>query len=117
MLVELGRHEANLEFRFDAPRGVLQAWVLDGHAENFVRSGQPGFEVEARVGETVHGLKFLAVANPLTGETVGNTASFEAEAAWLRTAKSFDGRVKEVTVRDGIYRDVAFTFTADDDHP
>lgn len=113
-LVELGEHAANLEFKYDATRGVLQAWVLDGHAENFVRLAQAGFDVEARAGEATHQLRFAAVGNPLTGEAPGNTATFEAEAAWLGAAKAFDGRVKELTVRETVYRDVPFSFVPHD---
>lgn len=110
VLVELGDHEASLEFRFEAARGILQAWVLDAHAENFVRIIQHGFEVEAVAGGRGRLLDFVAVANPLTGETVGDTALFEVEAAWLRDAKAFDGRVKAITVRGKTFRDVAFTY-------
>lgn len=116
VLVELGHHEASLEFRFDAARGILQAWVLDAHAENFVRTSQRGFEVEAVAGERGRLLDFVAVANSLTGETVGDTALFEVEAAWLRDAKAFDGRVKAITVRGKTFRDVAFTYRAPDAH-
>lgn len=114
VLVELGEHAGNLEFKFDEARGVLQAWVLDGHAENFVRLAQAGFDVEAQAGAATHRLRFAAVANPLTGESPGNTATFEAEAAWLGAAKAFDGRVKELTVREVIYRDVPFSFVPHD---
>lgn len=116
VLVELGDHAAALELRFDAARGVLQAWVLDGHAENFVRIAQPRFEVEARAGETGRLLDFVAVADTMTGETVGDTALFEVEAEWLRAAKAFDGRVKAITVRGNTYRDVSFRYHEPETH-
>ena len=116
VLVELGDHAAALELRFDAARGVLQAWVLDGHAENFVRIAQPRFEVEARSGETGRLLDFVAVADTMTGETVGDTALFEVEAEWLRAAKAFDGRVKAITVRGNTYRDVSFRYHEPETH-
>lgn len=117
VLVELGEHEFNLEFAFDGKRGVLQAWVLDGHAENFVRVPLPGFEVEARAGAEARVLDFVAVADTMTGETVGDTATFEAAAEWLRDAKAFDGRVKAITVRGNTYRDVTFKLSAHENHP
>lgn len=110
VLVELGAHAASLEFRFDAPRGILQAWMLDAHAENFVRLNQHGFEVEAVAGGRGRLLDFVAVADSMTGETVGDTSLFEAEAEWLRDAKAFDGRVKAITVRGNTYRDVDFQY-------
>jgi hypothetical protein len=110
VLVELGDHQANLEFKFDAARGILQAWVLDAHAENFERISQRSFEMEAVAGERGRLLDFVAVANTLTGETIGSTALFEAPAEWLREAKAFDGRVKAITVRGTTFRDVAFQY-------
>ncbi len=117
VLVELGEHQFNLEFKFDEARGILQAWVLDGHAENFVRVPVRGFEVEAVAEGRGRLLDFVAVANPMTGETVGDTALFEVETAWLRTAKAFDGRIKAITVRGVTFTDIAFRYSAqDEDH-
>lgn len=117
VLVELGEHQFNLEFKFDEKRGVLQVWVLDGHAENFVRVPSRGFEVEAVAGDKGRLLDFVAVANSMTGETVGDTSLFEVEAEWLRIAKAFDGRVKAITVRNIVFKDVAFRFsTIAEDH-
>lgn len=116
VLVELGGHQASLELRFDGTRGVLQAWLLDAHAENFVRTDQPGFEIEARAGGAVHAVRFVAVANAMTGETVGDTATFEAPADWLRAAKAFDGRVKAITVRGVTFQDVPFKFSEHEAH-
>jgi hypothetical protein len=118
VLVELGEHQAALEFKFDGARGVLQAWVFDGHAENFVRIEALGFELEARAGGAVHVLQFTPVASAITGETVGHTATFEAPAEWLRAAKAFDGRLKAITVRGSPYTDIAFSFSTNHaEHP
>lgn len=116
VLVELGEHAASLEFKFDGEKGVLQAWVLDGHAENFVRIKQGGFEVEARTAQAVHRLDFFAMGDALTGETPGDTATFVANAEWLGTAKAFDGRVNEITVRGSVYRDIPFKFSVHESH-
>jgi hypothetical protein len=111
MLVELGEHQFNLEIKFDEARGVLQAWVLDGHAENFVRIAQSGLEVQATAPDRARVLDFVAVANTMTGETAGDTALFEVPAEWLRTAKAFDGRLKAITVRGVTFNDVAFRYS------
>jgi hypothetical protein len=115
MLVELGPHQFNLELKFDDSRGVLQAWLLDGHAENFVRTDMPGFVAEARSGETARTLQFVAVANSMSGETVGDTSYFEAPAEWLRSAKAFDGRINEITVRGVRFTDFTFSFAHHDE--
>ncbi len=117
VLVELGDHQFNLELKFDEARGVLQAWVLDGHAENFVRIAQRGLEVQATAADRARVLDFVAVANTMTGETAGDTSLFEVPAEWLRTAKAFDGRIKAITVRGVTFNDVAFRFSVQDqDH-
>lgn len=109
-LVELGEHQFVLELAFDAERGVLQAWWLDGHAENFVRVALPGFVVDATAGGATRRLEFRPVASAVTGETVGATAQFEAPAAWLAAAKSFDGVIQAVTVRGVGFAGVSFRF-------
>jgi len=109
-LVELGTHQYNLEFVFDAGRGVLQAFILDGHAEAFVRVSIPEFAVTATAAGQRHLLLFRAVANAVTGETAGNTATFEAPAEWLRAAKAFDGTLQAINVRGTSFNNVTFRF-------
>lgn len=110
-LVELGEHQFNLEFAFAGERGVLQAWFLDGHAENFVRVPLPAFVVEATTGGAARRLEFRPVASAVTGETAGDTAQFEAPAPWLASAKSFDGVIRAVTVRGVGFAEVPFRFS------
>lgn len=106
-LLELGDHQFNLEFKYDADRGVLQAWVLDAHAENFVRVSMDAFEVQEDGGQR-RTVTLRATANAMTGETVGDTSYFEGAAPWLREFKHFDGVVKAVRVRGVDFRDVRF---------
>lgn len=104
-LVELGDHEFNLELKFDAARGVLQAWVLDAHAENFVRVGMASFDVREAAGAR-RLVTLQAVGNSITGETPGDTSAFEGAAPWLREFNHFDGVVVAVKVRGAEFRDV-----------
>lgn len=106
-LVELGEHQANLEFKYDPVRGMLQAWVLDGHAENYVRVTMAFFEVQEKGGQQ-RLITLRARANELTGEKPGDTSAFEGEAPWLGGIEHFDGVVKAVQVRGAVYRDVEF---------
>lgn len=108
-LVGVGDHQFNLEFKYDAARGMLQAWVLDGHAENFVRVGMTLFDVQ-EVGGQQRTISLRAVANGMTGETAGDTSAFEGEAPWLGGIGHFDGVVKAIKVRDVVFRDVTFHF-------
>ena len=55
-------------------------------------------------------LKFEAVANPGTGETVGDTSQFVAKAEWIGEEKSVDAVLPEITVLGKVYRNVAFNY-------
>lgn len=90
-LVEIGDHAYNLELVRDPAAGTLTAYVLDGHAENFVRITSLTIELVAMPGGQYTPLTLQAVANPSTGETVGNTSQFAVQADWLKTAGGFSG--------------------------
>ena len=83
-LIEVGEHAYNLELLRDSAVGKLTVWVLDGHAENFVRIKAAALEGTATVGSQKQSVSLKAVANPATGETVGDTSQFEAQADWLK---------------------------------
>jgi len=55
------------------------------------------------------------VANAATGETVGDTALFEAQAEWLKTNASFDAAINELQVRGNTYANVRFNFPKGND--
>jgi hypothetical protein len=97
-LVELGQHTFNLEFVLDRAAGKLTAYVLDGHASNFVRIAAPSFDIVAFVGGERRPLTLRAVANTVTGETVGNTSQFEAQADWLKKTAEFPGSLPSIEV-------------------
>jgi hypothetical protein len=90
-LVEIGEHAYNLELLRDATTGKLTAWMLDGHAESFVRIQAQTLELIAMPGGKFTPLTLHAVANPSTGETVGDTSQFEVQADWLKTTANFSG--------------------------
>jgi hypothetical protein len=100
----------HIEFVLDAASGTLSAYILDDEMEEFVRSNMPSFEVTAKVGGVEQTLIFKPVANPATGETVGDTALFTAQAGWLKTTKAFDAMIKSVTLDGTTFTDVGFNF-------
>lgn len=106
--VELGDHEAHLDVVLDAAAGKLTAYVMDAHAENFVRIPAESFEIIAKLpaGETVLALK--AVANAASGEKVGDTSQFEAQSDALKGVAGFDAELKQLTVRGKTYSKVPF---------
>ena len=112
-LVEVGEHQFNLEFKYDRERGVLQAWVLDAHAENFVRIAALSFDVQEEDGAQ-RTITLRALGNEITGEKPGDSSSFEGEAKWLAEIKHFDGLVKAIKIRDLEFRDIDFHFHPQD---
>ena len=90
-LVELGDHAYNVELLRDSSSGKLTAWILDGHAEKFVRVKAVSIELVAMPGGKFTPLVLKAVATPATGETVGDSSQFEVQADWLKTAGEFAG--------------------------
>ncbi len=106
-LVEVGNHAYNLELVRDGVAGRLTVYVLDGHAENFVRIAAPSIVLVAFVGGERRPLSLKAVANPATGETIGNTAQFEAEAAWLKSTAEFPGQIESLAIGGTTFQGIA----------
>ena len=113
--VVLGDEVYHVEFVLDADAGKLQAFVLDGELENFIRSAAPSFEVVATVNGESKTLVFASIANPATGETTGDTSLFEAQADWLKTTEEFDAVLKTLTIRGTVFSDVKFNFPKGND--
>jgi hypothetical protein len=113
--VVLGDEAYHIELVRDASAGTLQAYVFDGELENFIRSAVPSIEIVASVGGEQRTLVLAAVANPATGETVGDTSMFEAQADWLKTTPDFDGILKSVTIRGTTFAGVKFNFPRGND--
>jgi hypothetical protein len=113
--VVLGDEVYQVEFVLDAAAGDLQAFVLDGEMENFMRASSPAFTLIATVGGQPRTLTMRAVANPATGETVGDTSMFEAQADWLKTTPEFDAVLQAITIRGSTFTDVKFNFPKGND--
>ena len=106
-LIEIGDHAYNLELVRDASAGKLTAYLLDGHAENFVRIAAPSIELVALTGGERRPLSLKAVANSATGETVGNTSQFEAQADWLKSTAEFPGTIDVLEVKGTKFTNIA----------
>lgn len=107
-LLELGEHAYNLELVRDPAAGKLTVYVLDGHAENFIRIATPGVDVTAFAAGGRQTLTLRPVANPVTGETVGNTSQFEAQADWLKSSASLNGEIAALEIRGSKFGPAAF---------
>lgn len=108
--IDLGDEEAHLEFVLDATAGKLTCYVLKAHMAGFQRITQESLELTAQVNGKPEPLTLKAVANAATGEKAGDTSQFEAQAEWLKTAKSFDAELKTINVRGKDYAALKFNF-------
>jgi len=113
--VVLGAEVYHLEFVRDAATGQLSAYVFDGELENFIRSSVPAIELVATVDGAPRSLVLAAVANPATGETVGDTSLFATRADWLESTANFDAVLKSITIRGTTFSDVKFNFPQGND--
>ena len=113
--VVLGDEAYHVELVLDAASGNLQAYVLDGEMEGFIRLPAPSVEFEMRVNGVPQILVLRAVANPATGETISDTAMFEAQAEWLKTAREFDGTLQSITIHGTTFTEVKFNFPKGND--
>jgi hypothetical protein len=114
--IALGDELYHLELVSDAATGRLTAYVLDGEMEKFIRLAVPSFEIIATVAGEQRALRFAAVANPATGETVGDTSQFEAQADWLKTTPTFAATIPALEIRGTVFTAVAFNFPAGNEH-
>lgn len=90
-LVEVGDHVGQVEFVLAKDTGKLVVYIMDGHAENPVRVAWPAFNFDVTVGGAAPvSVSATPVANPLTGETVGDTSQYEATVEALKGAEAFD---------------------------
>lgn len=115
--VVLGDEASHLELVLDAKTGTLKAFVLDGEMEDFIRLNTPSFEVVATVRGEKQVLVFQAVADPATGEKIGDTSLFEASAEWLKTVREFDAVLTTVTIRGTTFAGVHFNFPRGNERP
>jgi hypothetical protein len=99
VLVELGDHQFNLEFVFDPAAGRLAVYVLDAHAENFVRIAQPVLQLVAQLNGQPRPFVLNAQADPRTGETLGDTSHFAGTVTDLVGVEAFDVTVAAVSIR------------------
>ena len=108
--VILGAEVFHVELVRDADRGAMQAFLLDGHMEAFVRSADPSFEIIATVAGEPRTLVFRPATDAATGERPGDASLFTAEAEWLKTTAVFDGVLTRLTIRGAEFTNVAFNF-------
>ncbi|MGD1029966.1 MAG: hypothetical protein ABSA05_02395 [Opitutaceae bacterium] len=113
--VALGKGIYHVELVRDANAGKIDAYVLDGEMEDFVRTAVSSFDIVATVNGEQKTLVFKAMPNSATGETVGDTSCFEARADWITTTPAFDAVLTRIEVRGTSFENVAFNFPRGND--
>lgn len=113
--VVLGDEVYHIEMVLDPPTGTLQAYILDGEMENYVRSTMESFAITAKLPGHDESLRFQAVTNRATGETVGDTALFAVQANWLKTQSNFDAVLKQIIIKGQTFENVRFNFPKGND--
>jgi len=108
--VALGDGHYQVEVVLDAAQGRLQAYVLDDELENFIHSASASLPLSVDAAGSHADLALAAVANPLTGETVGDTSLFEVRSDWLRAHPVFHGTLGPLTVRGTVLPPARFSY-------
>jgi len=111
-LVVFGEEFSHLEFVLDAKDGKLTVYALDGEAENAVRVPDKNLELKVKLpgGKKEFSMRLSAVANALTGETLGDTSQFEGQSDQLKGVSNFDGVVSAVTLKGQDFKNVKFNY-------
>ena len=109
VLMELGKHGSgyNLEI-LQNPADQLEIFILDAHAENYVRIAQPSIELTLR--DSNQTISLGAVADPATGETVGNSALFRTESNISKNIP-LQGILRSLKIGSKTYTDQPFEFS------
>ncbi len=110
--VELGDHQYHLDFVAEPSTGVLKAWVMDAHAENFVRVTNASWSVRITAAGVENELALQAQGNAATGEKEGDSSLFLGQADWLKGVERFTAVVPSIEIRGQTYKDLRFSYPA-----
>lgn len=111
-LVELGEHGSgfNLELVLHED-GFLMIYVFDAHVENFVRISANSIDIEiADANGTDRILVCEPVADPVTGETIGNTSLFTSTER-IRDLLPLQGIINKIEVMEFSYENIEINFS------
>lgn len=106
----LGDHAFQLELVTDAATGSLTLYVLDGEAEQFVRISTAEIRGAGLAGGQEWELRFEAVANEATGESVGDSSQFTARAPELAILSNFEIRFERLDILGQIFEEVSIPY-------
>ncbi|MEY4201947.1 MAG: hypothetical protein RLZZ265_3687, partial [Verrucomicrobiota bacterium] len=77
----------HLELVLDASAGRMQAFVLDGHLENYVALTETNFLLLAKTSGREERLSFHRAADPASGKVPDKSSLFESQGEWLKATR------------------------------
>ena len=81
--VALGDEEFHIEFTHGSSPGIISAYFLDAHMEDYVRLDAPSFSASVVIDGRSQAVVFAAVSNVATGEKIGDSSLFEGRIVGL----------------------------------
>ncbi len=115
-LVEVGEHGSgfNLELLLH-PDGFLQIYVLDAHAENFVRITAPSILISIPSENNPTVIECEPIEDQATGETIGNTSLFTSTTR-IKEMLPLKGVIQELHILEFTYENVAISFSGNSEN-
>ncbi len=114
--VEFGEDFAFLELKLNEDTGELQAWAKGAHANPGLRLKQTAIEIAVKDAEPFT-VTLQAQADPLSGETPGDSSKFRGQSERLRGMDAFDATIVEIELRGMAFKEHEFSYGGDDhDH-
>ena len=114
-LVELGVHGSgfNLELVLHE-QGFLQIYVFDAHVQNFVRISANSIDIEITdLNGTTKIITCEPIADPITGESVGNTSLFTSTER-INEILPLKGVIKKIDIMEFPYENVEINFSVNE---
>ena len=88
----------------------MQIYVLDAHAENFVRISSQSIDFEIKdSNNTIKQFTCEAVADPVTGETIGSTSLFTSTER-VQKYLPFSASIPKLDILEFSYENLNFDF-------
>ena len=111
-LVVLGDEFAHLELVLNQDNGELTIYVLDGEARNGVRLTQPTIILKTKTDSAAdfNELELQAVANTLSGETVGDSSVFIVQSETLINQDRFGVEIEHISIKGQKFQNLSFPF-------
>jgi hypothetical protein len=103
----------HLELLLDLDSGLLTAWVLDAHCENFLRLRNARIDLILHLDGKDRPVTLKGVGSELTGETENDTSEFRAQMVEWKGMDAFEGTIEPLVVRGQAFPATRFTYRPD----